>query len=210
MVHESLSALQDGECSAEELERLLDELERDPELKQRWSRMCLVREAREGTRIARRQPCISAAVMARLDSPDEQASPKVVALTAPPRRGIDWKTWSGWAVAASVALVAVSLNLGGNRESKGTSMEAGGAGFVPQVSAPVSMPLPTTRPRNLQTVSLTADEQAADDDLRNYLIEHSNALADRGMGGTLSYARFAAHTADLRAQPAVFNTEAQP
>lgn len=204
MVHESLSALLDGECNAEDLDRLLDAAERDPALKAAWSRMCQTRELRDGTRIGRGQPCIAAAVMAGLDQPDLAASPKVVPLSAPPRKRIDWKTWSGWAVAASVAMVAVTLNLGNKTSDPVSSMEAGAGGsFVPQVSSPVSAPLPTVRARNLQTVSLSADEQVVDEDLRDYLIEHSNALADRGMGGTLSYARFAAH-------PAVFSTEAQP
>lgn len=205
-VHESLSALLDGECGVDELDRLLDEMERDPELKTAWSRLCQAREAQEGTRISRAQPCICEGVMSRLDAPaPAAASPKVVPMTAPPpaRPRADWKTWSGWAVAASVAVVAVALNVGGG--SKAGSAGDAGPGFVPQVTAPVSIPLPTQRARNLQTVSLDLDEQ--DEDLRNYLIEHSNALADRGMGGTLSYARFAAHTADLpRPQPAVLST----
>lgn len=210
MAHESLSALLDGECSAEELERLLDEMDRDPALKTAWSRMCQAREAQEGTRIGKEQPCICSDVMARLDALVVAGSPKVVPMTAPPpvRKRFDWKPWSGWAVAASVAMVAVALNVGGDKT--GLPGEAG-PGLMPQVTSPVSMPLPTARPRNLQTVSLDPDQQAAEDDLRGYLIEHSNALADRGMGGTLSYARFAAHTADLRVQPAVYTADgAQP
>ena len=209
-VHESLSALLDGECGPDDLDRLLDEMDRDPALKSVWSRMCQAREVQEGTRIAREQPCICDGVMARLDAPAAvDRGAKVVALTAPPvaRKRFDWKPWSGWAVAASVAMFAVVLNLGGNESRAPSDLTPG---LVPQVSSPVSIPLPTQRARNLQTVSLTADEQAADEDLRNYLIEHSNALADRGMG-TLSYARFAAHTAELRPQPAVFEaTEGQP
>ncbi len=204
-VHESLSALLDGECGPDDLDRLLDEMERDPALKAAWSRMCQAREAQEGTRMAREQACICDGVMARLDAPAVAGpSAKVVALTAPPvaRKQFDWKPWSGWAVAASVAVVAVALNLGGNDARAPNDLNPG---FAPQVSSPVSIPLPTQRARNLQAVSLTPDEQAADEDLRNYLIEHSNALADRGMG-TLSYARFAAHTAELRPQPAVFET----
>ena len=42
--------------------------------------------------------------------------------------------------------------------------------------------------------------QLQEDDLSNYLIEHSNTAASRGMGGTLSYARFAAHNAVYRPQ----------
>ena len=54
---------------------------------------------------------------------------------------------------------------------------------------------------NLRTVAATSD---ADDAharmLREYLMDHSNAIADEGVGGTLRYARFAAHTAEYRSQ----------
>ncbi len=217
MANESLSALFDGECSPEEMDRLLDEMEREPEMKAAWSRMCVAREAREGTRVKRDQPCICADVMSRLDAAPEPMGSNVVDLAArqpapaKPRRSFDWRALSGWAVAASVAVVAVTLNFGGNGRE---SMDAAGSSALPQVSSPVSVPLPTRRPRNLQTVSLSPDEQAMDEDLRNYLIEHSNTLAERGMGGTLSYARFAAYNVDqapsqAQAQPAVVTTGAQ-
>ncbi len=218
MANESLSALFDGECSPEEMDRLLDEMEREPEMKAAWSRMCVAREAREGTRVKRDQPCICADVMSRLDAAPAPMGANVVDLAArrptpiPTRRSFDWRALSGWAVAASVALVAVTLNLGGNNRE---SLDAAGSSALPQVSNPVSVPLPNRRPRNLQTVSLSPDEQAMDEDLRNYLIEHSNTLAERGMGGTLSYARFAAYNLDqapqaqAQAQPAVVTTGAQ-
>ena len=76
-------------------------------------------------------------------------------------------------------------------------------GFAPAaVTAPVSLPLPSARPQGLRAVSASAAEiqQMQEDDLSNYLIEHSNTAASRGMGGTLSYARFAAHNAVYRPQ----------
>jgi hypothetical protein len=86
----------------------------------------------------------------------------------------------------------VSLSFGNRSDGTLTA-----PGLVPQQAiTPVSAPL-TQRPRYLQTVSTSADNArraAFEEELRAYLIEHSNTLADRGMGGTLSYARFAAHT----------------
>ncbi|HEY0975714.1 MAG TPA: sigma-E factor negative regulatory protein [Solimonas sp.] len=219
---ESLSALLDGECSPEEMERLLDEMERSPALKDAWSQLCLSREIRSGTRIVRGQVSICEGVMAGIAAAPAPMSDKVVPLasrrpSAPPvaapavspraRSAFDWRALSGWAVAASVALVAVGLNLSGRETT--TNIEAGGMTALPQVTSPVSVPLSTRRPRNLQTVSLTPE----DEDLRSYLIEHSNTLAERGMGGALSYARFAAYTTDPRTsaqpQPAVATTSAE-
>lgn len=206
MSQESLSALLDGECSPGELDRLLDELDRSPELKQAYSRLCLSREAREGTRIATGQACICADVMAGLDEAPMPASDKLVDLDsrrARPRPVLArWKPLAGFAAAASFGAVAVLVTLpqtalvanGGGSSSGGFSPEA--------TTAPVSLPLPAApRPKGLRVASVTTAElQQQEDDLSNYLIEHSNTAASRGMGGTLSYARFAAHNAVYRPQ----------
>lgn len=219
MAQETLSALLDGECSSEELDRLLDEMDRDPELKSAWSRLCLSREAAEGTRYRQDQPCICAGVMAQLDpqpapvarSQALQAGPRARSQTARRRRA--WAPMAGWAVAASVAVVAVALNYGGT----GRESTVAGPGLMPQIdTTSVGVPAVQRRPRYLQAVSATSDQlnPAAQEDLRQYLIEHSNTLADRGMGGSLSYARFAAHTAEARseapADPVVPATGDQP
>ena len=106
MAYEQLSALLDGECTAEELDLLLEEMERSPELKARWSRLCLARDTRDGTRYTKEQTCICAGVMAQLDRvPAELARPNVVELRRP--RAMLVKQAIGWAVAASVATVAL-------------------------------------------------------------------------------------------------------
>jgi len=203
MSEETLSALLDGECSSEELDRLLDELERSPALKQSYSRLCLTREAAEGTRIAKAQPCICGDVMARLDAEPMPFSDKLSDLDARRPRSRSWKPMAGLAAAATVAAMAVMVVVPQSRERQGGGMAQGGMFGAPQISQPVSLPLPSiSRPRNLQMVSVQADEiqQAQEDDLSNYLIEHSNTAAGRGMGGTLSYARFTAHNAVYRPQ----------
>lgn len=205
MSQETLSALLDGECSPEELDRLLDQLDRSPEMKEAYSRLCLSREAQEGTRITREQACICAGVMAGLDEAPLPASDKLVDLDS--RRAnrraalARWKPLAGFAAAASFGAVAMLVTL------PQTAMVAGqgevAPGFAPAaVTAPVSLPLPSARPQGLRAVSASAAEiqQIQEDDLSNYLIEHSNTAASRGMGGTLSYARFAAHNAVYRPQ----------
>lgn len=193
MTQESLSALLDGECSAEELDRLLDDMERWPALKQAYSRQCLVREAGEGVSIRKEQACICAGVMSRLGEMDAAPSAKVTDLDSR-RRWLNWKPLAGLAAAASVAALAI-LVVPATQDSGADplmNIEAG-ADLAP---AAIPVKIPAARPsRNLQSVAYTPDEQAQVDELNSLLMEHSNSLAGQGMGGTMRYARFAAHNA---------------
>lgn len=181
MSQETLSALLDGECSDRELEGLLQAMGGDPELKARWSRLQLARQALGG-QLRRPTLDISAAVMARLGEAPEAGHPKVVELAA--RRRLPWRTAAGLAAAASVAAVAVTLGINfGSVKNAGTLAANDGAADT-ALAQPVALR------------DGSADVAGMDDDLRNYMIEHSNTLADRGVGGALSYARFAAHTGD--------------
>lgn len=196
MAKDSISALLDGECSPGELDRILDEMERSPELKASWSRLCLGRDAHEGVSVRKDQPCICAGVMSRLDTQEPAATSRVVPMTPPPRRRAWWMPAAGLAAAASLAAVAVVMNL------QPQAGPTAAPGFVPQAVTPVSVPAKGSRP-GLHVVSASQDDlqrSAQDDELRRYLIEHSNTLADRGMGATLSYARFTAHSV---AEPSV-------
>ncbi|NKF21793.1 sigma-E factor negative regulatory protein [Solimonas marina] len=196
MIQETLSALHDGECSDRELDALLAELDRQPELKARWRRMQIARAAQQ--RVSVTQIDISAAVMAGIGAAPEAANPKVVELASRRRRTVVWRTTGGLAAAASVA--AVALTLGMNFGPAGTT----GQGAALTAAATGGSPTQASGIHDVAMVSGAAGEEGAiespaaqmDDDLRNYMIEHSNSLADRGVGGALSYARFAAHTDD--------------
>lgn len=198
MSQETLSALLDGECSAEELDGLLDDIERSPALKARWSRLCLSREAMEDTVVRKGQPCICAGVMAGLDAqPAELANPKVQEFRRP--AAFNWRPVAGLAAAASVATVALLVGMHGGAQAP---LADGGLAAQPvaPLTQPVSYPVGTPA-RNLQAVALRPSGeqqwQDAGDDLDNYLIEHNSSVAGQGvsMGGTLRYARFAAHSA---------------
>lgn len=207
MSYEKLSALLDGECSAEELDRLLEDLDRSPELKAQWSRLCLTRDTMEGVRIRKDQPCICSGVMANLDkAPAELAKPNVVELRRP--RAMILKQAAGWAVAASVATVAmlVGVNSGHDHPVTGLASATTVPVAAPMTTQTVSFPVVVPRQaRNLQSVALRTSTssngeqkwQDAGDDLDNYLIEHNSSLAEQGMGmgSTLRTARFAAHSA---------------
>lgn len=200
MPQESLSALLDGECTGPELDRLLDELERSPSLGEQWSRLCMAREARIGTRIGSEQPCICSDVMSRLDAAPAAADAKVVDL-AVHRAGLAgsrrsravalWKPAVGFAAAASVGAAAMMF-----LQPRTSDLAEPGGSFGPAAS------LATIEPthRNVRTVVTSDVEDAHAQMLREYLMDHSNAIADQGVGGTLRYARFAAHTAEYRSQ----------
>lgn len=192
MVKDSLSALLDGECSGAELDCLLDELDRSPDLARQWSRLCLAREAAEGTQVRQEQPCICADVMSRLDA---APAGKVVELA--PRRAARrsllatyWKPAVGLAAAASMGAAAVLLVQPDAQNELAPYPAPSGqlAGWTPAGGMALQ-----------PVVSLEAEDVHADT-LRQYLMDHSNAIAGEGMGGTLRYARFAAHTAEYRPQ----------
>lgn len=202
MPQDSLSALLDGECTDAELDRLLDEVDRSPQVGQQWSRLCLAREANAGTRVGKQQPCICADVMSRLDAAPAAADAKVVDLAAHKasrrtRIASMWKPAIGFAAAASVGAAAVMFI---QPQPHGTAADAGVAsGYVPTATLASWSQTP-----ELRTVSAAPDDAHAQM-LREYLIDHSNAIADEGVGGTLRYARFAAHNSESRSQ-----TDSQP
>jgi hypothetical protein len=191
MSQEKLSALLDGECSDAELDALLDELDRAPELKQQWSRLCIAHEARAGTRIRGVDVDIVGNVMAQISraAPDASGG-KVVELASRRRAPLTWRSWGGLAAAAAVAAVAVTLGLNFG------ALDAGREGQL------------VASAEGIDTSARLQTADAVDEDLRQYMIEHSNTLADRGVGGTLSYARFAARSSDAAfAQPASYSPD---
>jgi len=203
MPKESLSALLDGECSDAEIDRLLSAFDTDAQLAARWSRMCIIREAREGTRVSSFDEAFAGRVMASIHSGvavDE--SPQVVHLADRRRRMRSvirsaWKPVVGFASAAAMGAAAVLVIQPNNQAEQGV-MTASASG-----SGPVTMPVnvtPSVQGANLISVSTAGQpvQQMSPEysrQLREYLIDHSNTAAAQGVGGTLRYARFVAHNA---------------
>jgi negative regulator of sigma E activity len=202
MSSEMLSAALDGECTSQELDQFLLQIERSPELKAQWSRMCLARDALGGAQVRADQPSICEAVMRGLG--DEAPSRKIVPLVAR-RRTFAWQPMASLATAAAVAAVAFTL---GYRS--------------PSVPAPISTAqAPAVAATVVATTARAADEVAAVQStpavtpvrlsswesleegdarqLNTYLIDYSSYRAGAGMADTLGYARFAAHTAEYNA-----------
>src|SRR5690242_8186134 len=98
-MNESISALLDGECSPSELEQLLDQMERDPALREQFSRQCLARDSRMGTKVRSASLDFSSKVIAALH--DEQPGAVVVPFVARVRQ-VPWRAATGLAAAAAI------------------------------------------------------------------------------------------------------------
>ncbi len=210
MSEELLSALLDGECSPTEAEAALAAIARSPELKARWSRMCLTRDALAGVSVAKPSFDFAASVMAAIAAETPAVateSPKVVPMrrpapvarpvaepaARPAARGRRWQPMAGLAAAASIAAVAVfgGLNLLSTPIDGGAVQVAG-----------------SDNVDNADIVRISADggisgaqDRLSPDayrQLNDYMMEHSNSRAEAGMGGSLSYARIAVRSADYR------------
>ena len=205
---ETLSAALDGECSPGELDRLLEDLERTPRLRLEWSRLCLARDAAAAARVKLGQRCICEGVMAEVTR--EPAPSRKVVEMAPRRREIfSWRPMAALAAAASVAGVAL-ISYHNITVSKSetllplNSLNSNTASIpAPVETAALAAPTTTVSLRELPeaTAHSTATALSSEDmqQLDGYLIDYSNYRAGAGMGDTLGYARFAAHTAEYRA-----------
>jgi negative regulator of sigma E activity len=185
MSEELLSALLDGECTPGELKRLLDEAAEAPALRGRWSRMCLVREAIEGTRVQHVAPDFCANIMAAIarEAQEPAAAPAKVVEFPAGRRGApsqprparrrarsasrSWQPVAGLAAAASiVAVVAV----GGYRmlnqplDGAGTQVAAGTARVQPAVATEQVAAAPAAGQARLMPVAAVSSTAAAGDE----------------------------------------------
>ena len=133
-IDEAISALIDGDLASDDARRLLDRMADRPELRARWARYHAVRSTLEGAGVGGVRPGFAARVRAALD--DE---PTVLVPRPPARSAPAWvRPVAGFAIAASVALVAVGGLLalqGAPGSGEGltvASLERGGAaGLVP-------------------------------------------------------------------------------
>jgi negative regulator of sigma E activity len=182
MTEETLSALLDGECSPAELDALLEAMDRDPRLKDRYSRLCLARDTRQGARYRRADIQFADRVVAALD---REPGPRVV--TFRPRRTLPlrfWRPLAGLAAAAAIGAVAVlAVRPSADPAPLTVAQPTGGA-------APLNVVQPVQDQRWNQ---LEADYAKQ---LNQYLLTYNHSRARQGMGSTLGYARYTAYTAE--------------
>lgn len=170
MTDEALSALMDGECSQAELDRLLVAMEHEPALKARYSRLCLARDSLKGVRAKSAQLDFSSRVLAALER-------EPVSQVVPLRRArlLVWRPLAGLAAAAALAAVAVLAI-----RPQSTTPPASGHAVVQSPDAV-----------NHHWAELDADNARR---LNHYLAVHSQSRVLQGVGGGLSYARYATLT----------------
>lgn len=166
MNEESLSALLDGECSPSELDRLLEEMARNPRLREHFSRLRLARDSRRGLRIRKARLDFADGVLAALDRS-----------SARPR----FRWVHGLALAATLAGAAV-LVMWPQPASQPPAVA---------VSPPAATPVAIAAPADWAALDALSSHQ-----LRAYLLRYNRARVQQGMAGTLGYARLAAYTAD--------------
>jgi negative regulator of sigma E activity len=180
MSEELLSALLDGECSPAEAKRLLEQLEGSPALRRRWSRMCLTRDAVDGTRVEAASIDFCAGVMAAIEREKSasvaasQPQPaarlgKAKPATVVPLRRADaaaraWQPVAGLAMAASIAAVVA---VGGYRWLSAPVAVPGAAALVSPASTGS-----VAEAGGLQTVALAGTTQGGK------LVQVSTAAAE--------------------------------
>lgn len=170
-VLEQLSALADDELDAAEARLLLARIEREPALREAWSRYHLAGEAMRGNLSRFHFPELAGRVMSALEREPAPAAP---------RRMPRWlKPAAGLAVAATVATVAV---LGVQQQAVGPLP----AEVVPQSAGNGVPALPYAGLRNAAWGE-EAEPQPAEE-LAPYLEQHNRYATRRSMQGMLPYA----------------------
>jgi sigma-E factor negative regulatory protein RseA len=197
-LRQSLSAVIDDEADAFELRRVLDELERDAELREQWDRYHMIGSALRGEGVQRR-PDLRERIWRALAEAGHEADEPLATVTAappptaahPPRRA----RFTPVAVAASLLLaVAVgfgALQLGGAGGPAGvgepdvaTAVAAPGSGLAGPEPAP---PTPAAGPRPEVSRS---DLQRA----HAYMLHHTQQQA-LNQAGVMSFVKMATYEA---------------
>ena len=172
-IRERLSALVDGELTEHEAVGMLDRLNHDVELKQVWERYHLVSDVMRNN-----LPRVTSVDLVGQVRESLDAEPTTVVPMR--RRRIDLKPVAGFALAASIAMVAV-LAFRGQMGAEGPEREAiaGNAG-VP------------AGPTELAGMRWNVDRPDVEQRLNAYLVNH-NGHTGNGMGNMLPYVRIVAY-----------------
>lgn len=190
-----LSAAVDAAATDLEWDALLAAAERDPAVMVEWSCIWQWRDARDGVTLAAGADFCSG-VMAAIAA-DKPLSSNVVtlptrAVAAPASKARAARSWRTLVpLSAAAGVVAAVLFVGGLR---GPSNDIPSSQVSASSGTVATTPVSFNSTENIAAVSDTAKAAI----LNAYLMEHSNSLAERSMGGTLANARFAARTADYR------------
>lgn len=199
MSREVLSAAVDNAATAAEWDGLLEAMDRDPALKNEWSRLWEARDAREGVAVRTTGGDFCAGVMAALHQEQQDAvdHPKLVRLDSRRQapagsRPAARPTWRSLVPLSAAAGVAAAVLFFGQPLSREDSAQAV-ATARPAPSAAEVAAVRWSAPEPNGDAGRPLDAASAEV-LNSYLMEHSNTLAERSMGGAISNARFVVNT----------------
>jgi len=180
-MNESLSALVDGETDELEVRRLLNELDKDEELRATWQRYQTIGAVMRGE--AASSVDLSRGIMQAIEGEpmDEVTQP----LAAPVAAASGRMRWlASAAVAASVTL-AVLLGVNG-LQNDDSMMLADGNGAAPVVQAPVTV----TQLAAADSEPLDAQQlEEAQRKLQEYVLQHTEQATVPASQGLMPYAR---------------------
>jgi len=175
-IREQLSALADDELSELERPLLLGRMQRDSTLRECLGRYQLIGEVMRGTGTS-----VGLGIARGVQKALASDMPAGAATT--PQQNNWWKPVAGFAVAASVALVAVLAV---------TTVRDNDAG-APAMAAIKTMPKPTLASDSREP-RWDRIEPQVDKRLAGYLVNHSEYAASRGVQGVMPYARVVSDT----------------
>lgn len=195
-INESLSALVDGECDELELRRVLNELEQDPECREKWLRYQMMSALMRDEAVATVD--LSRGIMQAIDGePMDDITPLMTTIEQP-KAALDTKADTpqrGWmssvAVAASVTLAVLV-----------------GVRFYADVNdtATLAATTPATSVGNAVAVSTAPEMDAQQLEqgqrmLQEYLLQHTEHAAMSSGRGMMPFARVATFERTGDAQP---------
>ncbi|TAM11251.1 MAG: hypothetical protein EPN72_04030 [Nevskiaceae bacterium] len=195
-LEESLSALLDGECTAAELDAVLDACGHQPDLLHRFGRFCAVREIHAGRAVNRVPEDFCGAVMRSLDVPGTAPVLPLRAMHLPHRRRArtTWFKAGGLALAASFGAV-VALT-GYHYVVTPAVMQVADAGStttaVPVVAAARGNSIVAVAAPKVDEVSWSQLDPETTQHLDDYMMEHTGYGSVQMMNGALGYARITA------------------
>jgi negative regulator of sigma E activity len=179
---ERLSAFLDGEANATEARELLDQLCRDPQLRDTLYRHQRTRAALRGELHPGLDDGFAGRVMAAIE---QESRPRERVWLATLRRNRPVQAVAGLAMAASLAAVTVL--------SVRTLLPASDTAFPALVAKPearhTAAATAVSAPSR-QWSELSPDAMA---ELDSYLMSHNNSAVDHGLNGSLGFMRVAAH-----------------
>ena len=191
-IDEQISALMDGELT--DSNQVLEQLNKDPEFKQRWQRYHIISDAMRSSLPRSLNPDFHQTLHERLKSEPTILAPKRLSeFVAPVMRKV-----SGIAIAASVAVATVlSVQMFTTETDTAPNMAQ-----MPDRSEFVRL-TPQSSPANTGTLPLNpipANTATYHPQLNKYLVDHNQSITRSHIQGVMPYARIVVSPSDNQAK----------